>query len=591
MRWGAWACGEPVRRLGARVSRLLFWAGCLGLLGAPLVVEATDWPYEVPIEEGVPVKITCDASFAGMAKRGFLPVKISIRNGTANELAWRAFLENRDGYAYDISHSTGYTMNDGRILSSEDRSEPLVVPAGATREFQVRLAVSSGPGGLKVRGPHVRGEFVAWVESRPFLADNRLPLRFVEEWRERCRSLSRPSDEDLGIWADSPDDWRSYSGYQLLLLLPSRWTELSEAQRNALCRYVAMGGSLAFVVEGDSPLPVPAEFGVAASIGVGMPAVVCGLGMIRGVPAEPSACCTEVLRVVKTSRETDAGFWPDPLPDWLAAKLPRAALIALLLVSALLAGPGALFWLAKRQQRQRLFLVLPAVAVGTTLVLLALIYLHDGTGGEGRRAVLAALVDGRSEMVVYQQQAARCGFLFETAFTVPEQAIVEMTVPRSSNGGFAIERTGGECRGDWFRNRSATGQTLVHTVPTRAALELRPAADGGPPTVVSTFPAPLKELLVVWQGKVWTADRVPPGTPTPLVQNDRDLMRVRYAIQFRLAPAFLHAPNYLFEDTDLADRFFAATDRLEGAPIPTLDSIRWTDTILVTGRCREGRRP
>ena len=548
----------------------------------------------IQIDEGVPVKITYDASFTQVPERGFLVAKITITNGTTERLAWRASLakdgnsESRGRYRYGGGDDDGW-----RSFSFRSAVEALEVPAGATREFNVSLPVTSGGyGSLQINGPHVQSSHAQLQRSSSMLADSRLTDAFFSGWDE-LNKKRRMHVGDVSHWSDFPEDWKAYAGFRLLILKSSSWAERTGAQRSALVHYVATGGTLVFVGEDDEPAALPAEFGVPAMIGSRLPGVVCGLGSVDCVAAETTACVENAHDLAGRLGGVGNPPWLNPLPDWLVLKLPRAALIVVLLVSALLAGPGALFWLAKRQQRHRLFLVLPAIATGTTLVLLALIFINDGTGGEGRRTVLAALVDGRPEMAVYQQQATRCGFLFRTDFTLPVDAMASMSVPQTMAGDFMVERTGGECRGDWFRNRSVTAQTITHTVPTRAALELGPAGDGGAPMVVSTFPAPLRDLVMVLgpEQKVWRAAVVAPGSPTRLVADSGGDSRIRGELQLRLSAPFHGAFDNVVTGADLTGRFFASTDRLEGAPIPTLASIRWTDTILVTGRCTQGRQP
>ena len=571
-----------------RLRRLA--TAALALAGTAASLQAQyNGPSAIGIEAGVPVKITCDMSFTGIPSRGFAVAKISITNGTQGPLAWRAALVGNQPY-YASRYRYGGSDDGVRSFKGESESDELQVPAGATREFNVALAAfGGGYRNLQIRGPHVNAQYAGHIPNLDnVLADRRLMGAFFDAWSETQKptpSRGATSIPTLSPWSDFPEDWRAYSGFQLLLLQRTTWETLTDTQRGAICRVVALGGTLAFVPDDESPLPLPAEFGVVAQIGSKLPGVMYGLGSVDCLAVDPKACVSDAQALLKRCTPTNTMSWLNPLPDWLAAKLPRAALIVVLLLSAALAGPGALFWLAKRQQRHRLFIVLPAIAAGTTLVLLALIFLKDGTGGEGRRAVLAALVDGRPEMAVFQRQAARCGFLLRTDFALPEQALVEQHVPDKMAGDFTVGRKGAACRGDWFRNRSATVQTIVATVPTRAALELRRDPADGAPSVVSTFLAPLKDLFVFADGATWHAPLVQPGAPTPLLRLPEKPARVLFEHRSASVDG---AIKWMFNGTDSNGRFLAATDRLEGAPLRTLDSIRWTDTIFVTGRVTEG---
>ncbi|HLP09899.1 MAG TPA: hypothetical protein VK178_17195 [Opitutaceae bacterium] len=541
------------------------------------------------------MKILYDADFTRVPEMGHVVVKFTITNGTETELAWRATLV-RNQYAY-YSPPRFRGRGGSRPISYRAEGPAMTVPAHATREFVVPLGlITSDSGFLELDGPHLNETRLHFEPHRTeLLADSRLPAQFFEAWE----TLSSPSagkgryrtGDDLLTQTVFPDDCRYYSGFRLVILRTTTWAELGSAQRGAFRGYVAAGGVLVFVSGDDDPFPVPAEFGIAAVIGARLPGAMYGLGSIDAIATEPAQGAAGAQGLAKRLDVSSVPPWLDPLPDWLEAKLPRAALILVLLATAFLAGPGALFWLAKRQQRHRLFLVLPAVAIGTSVVLVGLILLSDGTGGDGRRAVLAALVDGRPEMIVHQQQAVRCGFLLRGDFTVPAEARVEMDVPQAMAGVFVANRRGEVCSGDWFRNRSATVQTLVHTVPTRAGLEIRRDPAGGVPSVVSTFPAPLRDLVVFVGGKMWRTALAEPGQPVRLELDERDEERARMHLRSRLAGPFHRELDHLFQGTAMADRFFAQTDRLDGAPIPTLATIRWSDSVFVTGRVTEGGRP
>lgn len=73
----------------------------------------------------------------------------------------------------------------------------------------------------------------------------------------------------------------------------------------------------------------------------------------------------------------------------------------------MLVGPLSLFLWAPAGKRQRLFLLIPAISVGFSLLLLLLILAGDGTGGTGSREVLIQINPQDHSALISQTRFAR----------------------------------------------------------------------------------------------------------------------------------------------------------------------------------------
>ena len=93
-----------------------------------------------------------------------------------------------------------------------------------------------------------------------------------------------------------------------------------------------------------------------------------------------------------------------------------------LIIFAVLVGPLSLFLWAPAGKRQRLFLLIPAISVGFSLLLLLLILAGDGTGGTGSREVLIQVNPQDHSALISQNQICKTSVLLNNTFQLPENA-------------------------------------------------------------------------------------------------------------------------------------------------------------------------
>jgi hypothetical protein len=210
--------------------------------------------------------------------------------------------------------------------------------------------------------------------------------------------------------------------------------------------------------------------------------------------------------------------------------------------------------------------------------------MQDGAGGHGLRRALVVLVPGENQAAVFQEQAARSGFLTGRGFAL-DDAVLCAVLPTDATMPYpnvlfpgAFSRASGRADGDWFRNRSRQAHLLRQLVPTRARIELlEPAADGTP-VIESTVATELKDFrLRDDRGNYWFAASVVAGRRIPLKPDARFAAATAASQSFNgngtdnfgglLNAVTLRAPW----------QWYARGGATDLAPIATLPTIRWQD--------------
>ena len=160
-------------------------------------------------------------------------------------------------------------------------------------------------------------------------------------------------------------------------------------------------------------------------------------------------------------------------------------------IFGILVGPVNLFWLAPAGKRQRMFWTTPLLSLGGSLLLVAIMVLQDGIGGNGARLTLAILQPEQKRLALMQEQVSRTGVLLKRSFPIVEPGWMQpldLAKAESSyssrEGRHSFDETDTTRTGDWFASRSVQAQLLETVRPSRAAIEVfPPAAAGQPPSV------------------------------------------------------------------------------------------------------------
>lgn len=503
--------------------------------------------------------------------RGTCAVEVTLRNGSGRDGRWDLALESNDAYWWSATTRT-----------------TVAVEKGATRTFLLIGALTGRAAGwathptssayLSVSGPGVGPAKVdvcyrqlalnvttagTAVESASFAISASLAQARWEAMESQLRASSQAMAGSRFQPADLPADARAYAGFALIFLRGEEWTALPADRREAIEDWTALGGTLCLVGPPDAETRR-------------------GLGSIRSWPETGDADHDRdevVRRIVATPAHdprfasiNEDGMWE--LPGRLADPGSHEGwvFVVLLAVTAVI-GPVNLFWLARGRHRHRVYWTTPLLASAASLVMLAMILLRDGVGGEGYRFTTVAVVPQSHRAAIVQEQVARTGLLLGTGFEGREP-LLGWPLPFMSSTQMVVSplnvETAGNGHGGWFRSRTLQAHYLETVRPTRARVQVHFG-----PTVeaISSIEDTLDDLFVVdGAGTGWTAPHVPAGRRVTLGRAGdvsawlgKDLGGAGPVNRRRLAP-LLEARGY----------FFARTRR--GAPIETLPSIRWKES-------------
>ncbi|NNC87820.1 MAG: hypothetical protein HKN82_05080 [Akkermansiaceae bacterium] len=401
------------------------------------------------------------------------------------------------------------------------------------------------------------------------------------------------------------EDWRAYSGLDVLVMTEEDWKDIRPGARNAILRWNRIGGSLViYTTSGATDLKTlgilddgrgervdERSWGRAQILEAGAGRVIDASQAVETVSTEiPTAVGKSTL---STLRSDFVGRWP--LQAAFGSKKAHVVFFILVLIAfGVLVGPVNLFVFAKAGQRHRLFITTPLISLGASLLLVVLIIFQDGFGGRGQRVVLMEVRPDNGENAAYiaQEQFARTGVLLSSNFTTSEPAYLSPVliddsrwarVTPGNNGGKSRYTTdvieqGLKVAGDWFQSRSEHGHFLQTVRPTRGRIEM---ASLDPPVVVSTFAFPLGTLYYTSvDGDHWVAENVQRGrrttlkpTPEPAfiawVNAQKSMFSVRNQKRLGLA-------------AERSGHFLASSSEVPA--IETLGSIRWLETsAVVTG--------
>ncbi len=534
------------------------------------------------------VEITAESLFDRVPSAGYLPITVTIDNSTNSDLTYDITAKASRGYSND--QTTGSTSQRVRVPASRQTVARLLAPIPVTAsKSDYRSATVS------VLGPHLQGNGrasmggaqVPSTKTTNFTAmSSALALRTwgpLEELAKKEKPLLIGSAFNP---ADLSADWRALSGVDTLWITDAEFDALRPDQRTAVITWVHQGGQLFWVLPENSTRTL-AEF---APTYPGAKMTNLALGTISLRRWDGSELPTgETLATLKTDRpDVEEHLSSDYITGWKLSdalgqlRFPVPLLITFIALFAITIGPLNLFWFARSGRRQRLFWTTPLISLVASLLLGLIIWFQDGSGGTGRRLTFSLLLPDSNQMLIRQEQISRTGVLFDRAFTLDEPTLV-LPIPLTANSASEPTRDFRQAdetlSGDWFSSRTVQAQYLETIVPTRARIELVETAPDGTPTLLSSVPHQLDEILYTdAQGRRWHA--------APL----------RTGEKATLTPATGAQTNAIFKADDSGPMIRDPWTRQQkgrsvfhaisttGPTLATLPAIRWqNDRTLLTG--------
>jgi len=566
-------------------------------------------------------KVEAVALFNRPAPGGFLPVRVTVNN--LSEQEGKITISTTSGDSYSGQGSEVTSSFDLTIPAERNSIHDLLVPcatllnsrSGGSVNVSVRLSGSYGGAMGNLRSNYEDTQ-PAVLLSEPLFTPNASILDSHLSGLGGSSSRYRGGSDTFAGRFDAralPEDWRAYSGYDGIAMTDTDWGNATPGARTAILRWNRLGGELIlYTVSTSSDL---ATLGIAAE-GKGKRSADRSFGRVTLVPIGADLkmdAAPTVERFHEHARLTPlneairndfSSAWSTQA-EFGGQSYNYGLFIVILIAFGVLIGPVNLFVFAKSGRRHRLFITTPLIALGTSVLLIALIILIDGFGGRGMRTVLMEVrpTDGENSAYVLQEQVSRTGVLLGGGFTLSEPAVIT-SVPLATGqwsrltndnegGGMRYEEKFAdgklEVDGDWFQSRSEQGHFIRAVIPTRGRIEA--SSESGSASFLSTFDFPIKTLYYYDNANGWwKAENVVSGKAfNCTAASPEEVAEFVNQASERLANRSRRVlGNRKFKDRDfksLHDRpghFIAVTD--EAPAIDTLKGIKWTQTrTYITG--------
>lgn len=387
-----------------------------------------------------------------------------------------------------------------------------------------------------------------------------------------------------------PDDWRAFSGFDTIMMTDIDWTKTPPGSRNAIISWVRLGGQLVIYSQSNSTLP-----------SLGLPSDPSfGEILIKPIGADlrltPAAAIDIAFHSGSTKTRMNAitndfnTSWPTQ--NKLGTKtFNYVSFIIILIAFGIIVGPVNLFVFAKSGRRHRLFVTTPIISIVTSLILIILIILQDGFGGDGRRTVLMEVRpdENQNAAFILQEQFARTGVMTSSSFSMDSSAFIapvpidksrwsRFTSDYGTRGNYDIQPASGKlfASGSWFQSRSEQGHLITAVVPTRGRIE----ATDEPTTFISTFDFNIETLLYKDPSGNWhRASDIKKGKRTSLTAIDPTMVQpILNDLSNKLTD---RSRSYFRQVQGRDDHFVAFTN--QAPAVDTHSSIDWKTSTIITG--------
>jgi hypothetical protein len=519
------------------MSRLVLGGLALGLL---LSSPSAGQSLEIPTDPKSGVSLRVESLLP--KPWGSAPLRIVIRNDSGRDRSWTF-----DYISMSVAGTRRYRSRIA-VAAGEHRSFEVVVPLSGDVSEMSSLQMRVGGFGITNSD---------WQYPMSGYATETTPAPAL--------SLSLHAEAQRGISFDTgllPSDYRGLLGLSVLALGEDEWNGLRPGAREAISEWTARGGRLVLVDAEWHPGESPGRQDI-------------GLGAIVKVKRPQSEA--EWVEVLEASGPPQGVSYR----AWTEERFPSIEdrpgfLLAFLLLYAPLVGPVNLYVFCSKGRRARLFWTLPALALGASLLLTAIVLLQDGLGGRGHRVTFLRLVPELTREVLIQEQSSRTGALLSRGFDLDDSFAV-YDAPLGLSRGEELASEGSRFWGGWFRSRAIQAQRIEGVRPTRAGVSFV-----GEGSITSSIEDTLDELYYRDdEGRTWRAAGVGPGARAALVAATEEEYDRFWGTLFREAGPVtrLHLQQLVLERGGFLARAAASSRAVE-----TLEGIVWSDTVIYSGR-------
>ncbi|MCH7225676.1 hypothetical protein [Haloferula sp. A504] len=585
---------------------------CAGLLLAPLLPAQENLFIQTPnaTHPKDKTRIEVESLFSMAPPTGYLPLRVTVVNQRKNDGRLRLRCLSESGVdPQDSAMESEFSIES---TAGTAKTTDLLVPlttrfdSSGYEGLSVQVLMSGSFGGNNGSlSCNFHPDGPAILMSEPLFTPNSSAL---DAQLNSTRSGGYGSYTFAARFTPSklPEDWRAYSGYDVIMLTDDDWGGMPPGARAAVLQWIRLGGVASIYRRASTSFGTlgieTQEAGNSTTYGLGTIELLNQSGSTpTGLDAKKTVNRYHTSRGGLTIDALSESISDDYSSGWALQdefgkqKFDYLIFIIVLIAFGVLVGPVNLFVFAKSGMRHKLFITTPVISIATSVLLIALILMRDGTGGRGARIALIEVrpESGENRAYVVQEQVSRTGVLLGSSFKIDEDsAITPVPIANSAwarltpgVGGAGMRFTGNfteggmEISGDWFQSRSEQGQLIRAVVPTRGRIELKGA--GGAPTFVSTYDFPVERLYYAdrsngyWMVRDLEAGKATTGTPISEAE-------YRSAVGDESRRLARRQREQLNRVSKRADHYVAVAT--EAPAIETFDAINWVDTrTILTG--------
>ncbi|MDF1751874.1 MAG: hypothetical protein P1U89_03770 [Verrucomicrobiales bacterium] len=543
--------------------------------------------------------VKVDHLFDEHVKSGFHPYKVTIRNGYERPLTWTIrFDTNASNYRYQTSHQI-------RVEAGAEAVEELIIPAPPTKGHRYsnyrNVRVSATAPGLENEYPRsisgsVDPNWPAIVMSKNLARRNLSRLSSVRKEQKRGQDYFASSFNEL------PSNWKGLTCVDILMIDDASWRALPKQQKRAAMTWVRYGGRLeVFAAKQDATFE---DVGFEEPDFVKEKKGTFSLGTVTINHWNGKDLPDQLVNRYAGSRQFDNSFNQDFSKSWgllddFGTKNFNPFLVFILLVIfAVLVGPINLFHFAKAGQRHRLFITTPIISLVASLVIIFIILVQDGMGGNGRRVVFVDVQSDpeQRQLQLLQHQVSRTGVMLRSGFdNEATPGVIPVNLPPSrwnpiNNGQFRnsnYQFNQGSYSGDFFRSRSEQGFHLRAVRPTRSRIERRgPEGGGEVPNLFSSMEFAVTNFFYIdLNGIVWKTAKEAPVEPGQEIQLEKsDIIELTEWLN-DVTNVMAEADQRQIRNLKSSrQRYFAIAKTPTPLMIDTHSAIRWKqDFAIVSG--------
>lgn len=517
---------------------------------------------------GITMKVEC--AFDELPPSGFVPVRFRISNETNREEEWHVVFECRSGTKSFLGSEWLLRAPAGSRVS-QTLLVPLPLaerPSGTWMHLALKVSGRGVERGIANHYSHGVGSQVPYAGF-----SESLYKKYCTDLRER---IQKSGKGPLGATKLSPDfwqeDWRAYSGFARIWIRDNEWSAVPAATRRALRHWCLLGGQLCIVGSPEGGMDLPPK----GKLGIGNVRYFTESGYFLGVMEKELLEPAPMTPGTMASQGYPAGEW-EMSDEYPAIEKPSLPILLFMVAFAVIVGPVNLFWIAPVGRRHRLFLTIPLISLGASVLLFVIIVMTDGTGGRGGRFLLG-IVDPTTRSVMYEQfQISRTGILIKRSFEVNEPVCLlpirmherdSVDSPQPGSGK-RLWINGKVFSGDWFCSRRVQAHYIATATHSRGTITMEREGEGAL-AVTSSFEYELAPFYFMDSGRIWHADRLTPGQQTVLREVPKDNF---YAWRGRVA--LLGGPEVRGVLSHMTQEGNFLAGLASPAFIPTLPSIRW----------------